>query len=64
MQVQRAQSEAADFRYKFGYEIEPDALAKRLANINQVSTQRAGSRPLGIGAAESTASVWLTGAQR
>jgi len=49
VQVQRAQSEAADFRYKFGYEIEPDALAKRLANINQVSTQRAGSRPLGIG---------------
>jgi len=48
VQVQRAQSEAADFRYKFGYEIEPDALAKRLANINQVSTQRAGSRPLGI----------------
>ena len=49
MQVQRAQSEAADFRYKFGYEIEPAARATRLANINPVSTQRAGSRPLGIG---------------
>ena len=64
MQVQRAQSEAADFRYKFGYEIEPDALAKRLANINQVSTQRAGSRPLGIGAAGSFARRALIGAQR
>jgi len=46
-QVQPAQAEAADFQYKYGYEIEPDMLAKRLANINQVHTQRAGMRPLG-----------------
>ena len=36
-QVQRAQSEASQFRYKYGYEITPDLLAKRMANINQVS---------------------------
>ena len=36
----RARSEAGDFRYKNGYEMPCDVLAKRIANINQVYTQR------------------------
>jgi len=40
--VSRAQGEAAEFRYKYGYEMPCDVLAKRLANISQVYTQRVG----------------------
>ena len=41
--VDRARGEAGEFRYKYGYEMPCDVLAKRLANINQVYTQRVSS---------------------
>ncbi|KAI8870135.1 N-terminal nucleophile aminohydrolase [Ramicandelaber brevisporus] len=46
--VYRIRYEAAEFCYKYGYEIAPETLAKRIANLAQVSTQNAGRRPLGI----------------
>lgn len=43
--VQRARSEAAEFRFKYGYEIPVDHLARILADQAQVRTQKAGLRP-------------------
>lgn len=38
--VARARQEAGEFRYKYGYEMPCDVLAKRMANLSQVYTQR------------------------
>ncbi|DBA70895.1 hypothetical protein WJX82_006779 [Trebouxia sp. C0006] len=47
-QVQKARSEAAEFRFKYGYEMPVDFLAKVLADQAQVYTQHAYMRPLAV----------------
>lgn len=58
--VDRARGEAAEFRYKYGYEMPCDVLAKRLANINQVYTQRVSKTILLTYETDQTAGVHAT----
>mmetsp|Transcript_49864 Transcript_49864/g.128316 ORF Transcript_49864/g.128316 Transcript_49864/m.128316 type:complete len:166 (+) Transcript_49864:348-845(+) len=44
-QVQRFRQEAGEFEHKYGYKMPVDYFAKRIADVTQVYTQRAGMRP-------------------
>ncbi|KAL4854030.1 Proteasome subunit alpha type-6 [Chlorella vulgaris] len=46
--VQKARSESAEFRFKYGYEVPVHHLARVLADQAQVYTQHAYMRPLGV----------------
>ncbi|KAG1658459.1 hypothetical protein FOA52_003105 [Chlamydomonas sp. UWO 241] len=46
--AQQARQQAAEFRFKYGYEVPVDFLAKVLADKAQVYTQHAYMRPLGV----------------
>lgn len=47
--VMRARHEAAEFTYKYGYDCPIAQIAGRMSSLNQVRTQYAGSRPMGVG---------------
>ncbi|KAK1313317.1 Proteasome subunit alpha type-6 [Acorus calamus] len=46
--VQQARNEAAEFKFKWGYEMPGDVLAKWIADKSQIYTQHAYMRPLGV----------------
>lgn len=49
LKVAQTREEAGNFKYENDYEIPVEYLAKRIADKNQVYTQHAYRRPLGVG---------------
>lgn len=49
-QIQKARQECADFKHEYAYNVPPAYLAGRMADQNQVYTQHAYMRPMGVGA--------------
>jgi len=49
LQVDQTRKEAAEFKFDHSYEIPVEYLAKQVADRNQVYTQHAYIRPLGVG---------------
>lgn len=62
--LRRLRSEAAQFKFDYGYDIPVGFLAKRAADLAQVYTQHANMRPLGIGAPSSFVSTCLRAPSR
>lgn len=58
-QIQKARQECADFQHTYSYTVPPAFLAGRMADQNQVYTQHAYMRPMGVGAWPSPAAFSL-----
>eukprot|EP01043_Picozoa_sp_COSAG02_P053419 COSAG02_NODE_5894_length_3956_cov_4.285196_3_plen_112_part_00 len=57
-QIQKARQECADFKHTYAYDIPPAYLAGRMADQNQVYTQHAYMRPMGVCTLPTASCAW------